>query len=180
MIEFQPFPKIGRLTRNCVITEKIDGTNAQIIIDEDNNIGAASRNRLIYPGKQDNAGFAEWVENNKEELLTLGTGRHFGEWYGKGIQRHYNLTEQRFALFNVSRWNKANIPSCCEVVPVLWSGNFYTNEIDKVMNELKDSGSLAVPNFMNPEGIIIFHSGTNTLFKRTFELDEGKWNEHET
>ena len=29
---FEPFPKIARLSRPCVITEKIDGTNAQIYI----------------------------------------------------------------------------------------------------------------------------------------------------
>jgi hypothetical protein len=33
-IEFQPFAKIARLSRECVITEKIDGTNAQVYIDE--------------------------------------------------------------------------------------------------------------------------------------------------
>ena len=27
--EFKPFEKIARLNRECVITEKIDGTNAQ-------------------------------------------------------------------------------------------------------------------------------------------------------
>jgi hypothetical protein len=48
-IEFQAFPKIPRLVRDCVITEKLDGTNASIIITEDGQIGAASRNRLITP-----------------------------------------------------------------------------------------------------------------------------------
>ena len=27
---FQPFSKIARLNRDCVITEKLDGTNAQV------------------------------------------------------------------------------------------------------------------------------------------------------
>jgi hypothetical protein len=31
-MEFEEFPKIARLTRECVITEKIDGTNAQVVI----------------------------------------------------------------------------------------------------------------------------------------------------
>ena len=35
MTEFQPFPKIPRLSREIVITEKIDGTNAQILITDD-------------------------------------------------------------------------------------------------------------------------------------------------
>jgi hypothetical protein len=36
MPEFAGFPKISRLSRDCIITEKIDGTNAQILITEDN------------------------------------------------------------------------------------------------------------------------------------------------
>ena len=32
--EFIEFPKMARLSRECVITEKIDGTNAQIFIEE--------------------------------------------------------------------------------------------------------------------------------------------------
>jgi hypothetical protein len=34
LIEFEPFPKLARLARECVVTEKLDGTNAQVkIID---------------------------------------------------------------------------------------------------------------------------------------------------
>lgn len=29
-LHFETFPKIGRMKRNCIITKKIDGTNAQI------------------------------------------------------------------------------------------------------------------------------------------------------
>lgn len=32
IVDFQSFPKIGRLNRDCVITEKIDGSNGQIHI----------------------------------------------------------------------------------------------------------------------------------------------------
>lgn len=34
MTDFQPFPKIARLNRGCVVTEKLDGTNAAIVIVE--------------------------------------------------------------------------------------------------------------------------------------------------
>lgn len=172
-ITFEPFPKIARLTRPVIVTEKIDGTNAQVIITEDGQIGAASRTRLISPGKDtDNYGFAAWVQDNKEELMKLGPGRHFGEWFGKGIQRNYGLDERRFALFNVRRWNKdnPNIPSCCTVVPTIYVGT--SLNLDGVMYELSVSGSWAVPGFMQPEGIIIFHSASNTLFKKTFEKDD--------
>ena len=35
MTEFQEFPKIVRLSRQAIITEKIDGTNGCIFIGED-------------------------------------------------------------------------------------------------------------------------------------------------
>lgn len=34
-LEFQEFPKMARLSRDIIITEKIDGTNAQLLITED-------------------------------------------------------------------------------------------------------------------------------------------------
>lgn len=123
-MEFVGFPKMARLNREIVITEKIDGTNAQIYItlptadvDADKVVAevkpyvilAGSRTKWITPGKQsDNAGFAAWVEANAEELFKLGPGQHFGEWWGGKIQRGYGLTEKRFSLFNTSRW----IPRC--------------------------------------------------------------------
>ena len=118
---FKPWPKILRLEkkRPPVFTEKIDGTNACIVIayknpDENTiafkdvdriitSIWAQSRTRLITP-KNDNYGFAKWVEANWEDLLSLGEGYHYGEWWGQGIQRGYGLTEKRFSLFNTRRW----------------------------------------------------------------------------
>lgn len=32
---FQPFPKIARWSREVIITEKIDGTNASVIVSDD-------------------------------------------------------------------------------------------------------------------------------------------------
>lgn len=131
MIEFQAWPKIARLNRDIVITEKIDGTNAAIgivpmtfnelmsapddlsvVTDNDGSLGGAkivyaqSRTRIIT-SEQDNHGFAKWVEDNAEALAeTLGDGLHFGEWWGSGIQRGYGLTkgEKRFSLFNTLRY----------------------------------------------------------------------------
>jgi hypothetical protein len=103
-VPFESFPKIGRLSRNCTITEKIDGTNAQIYIGEDGEFLTGSRNRWVTPGKQDNYGFSRWAHEHKDELMTLGPGRHFGEWWGLGIQRGYGLQEKRFSLFATHRW----------------------------------------------------------------------------
>ncbi|HNB54180.1 MAG TPA: RNA ligase family protein [Anaerolineales bacterium] len=173
MSEFEGFQKIARLSRDCVITEKIDGTNAQIFIADDfQTIKFGSRTRWITP-ENDNFGFAKWGESNKEELLKLGPGRHFGEWWGSGIQRGYGLRngEKRFSLFAVHLWNADNKPKCCEVVPTLYRGIFDTQKIEECLSELANSGSKAAPGFMQPEGIIIYHEAAKTLFKKTVEKD---------
>jgi hypothetical protein len=186
-MEFEPFPKIARLSRECVITEKIDGTNAQILIERfdgpatfppvarvgDHYIGAGSRTRYITPGKAtDNYGFAAWVAENAGELVKLGPGRHFGEWWGLGIQRGYGLTEKRFSLFNVGRWLGVNLPACVGLVPVLYRGEFSTLAAEAQIVRLRYEGSVAAPGFMNPEGLIVFHSASGTLFKKTLDKDE--------
>lgn len=172
-IVFEEFAKIPRLSRQCVITEKIDGTNGQVYISEDGQIRAGSRTRWLIPGKQDNHGFAAWVEEHKAELLTLGPGRHFGEWWGCGIQRGYGLTEKRFSLFNVRRWvDKEAPPACCHVVPVLYRGHFTTRAIEGILTALQTDGSQAAPGFLDPEGIIIYHVAGGYLFKKTIKNDE--------
>jgi hypothetical protein len=170
MIEFQGFPKIARLHKPITITEKLDGTNAQIYISDDGNtIMAGSRNRWLTVN-DDNFGFANWVEANKDELLKLGPGRHFGEWWGKGIQRGYDLSERRFSLFNTHKWGNPELrPACCHVVHTLYHGDFSDTSINTAMYYLTKQGSFSAPGFMQPEGIIVYHSGSNTLFKKTFD-----------
>ena len=177
-VEFQSFQKIGRFRRNILITEKIDGTNGQIYIGDDGTFLVGSRNRWITQnvdgGKTDNAGFAQWAHDNKEELMKLGPGRHYGEWWGHGIQRGYGLTEKKFSLFNYGRWSNPenNKPSCCDVVPALYQGQFTTEAVDSAMEKLRVGGSVAAPGFMSPEGIVILHSASGTLLKRTIENDD--------
>lgn len=197
---FEPFPKMPRLNREIIITEKIDGTNAQIYIHDDGvTMQVGSRNRWITPA-DDNYGFAGWCERNREELLKLGPGRHFGEWWGAGIQRRYSLSEKRFSLFNVSRWTydaeartvdewgrdiihrpgvveRADIlgpkgPNCCHLVPIVYQGPFSYLEINHALSRLRDGGSYAAPGFMQPEGIVVFHTAAKQCFKVTLENDE--------
>ena len=166
---FEEFPKIARLNRECVISEKIDGTNGQIIISESGEIHAASRSRLITP-EDDNYGFARWVDANKADLLNLGPGRHFGEWWGQGIQRKYVLTEKRFSLFNTDRWSDVTVrPECCSVVPTLYRVLFSTQEITRALENLRQFGSHAAPGFMKPEGVIVWHVAARNYFKATLE-----------
>jgi hypothetical protein len=200
MSEFEEFPKIARLRRNCVITEKIDGTNAQVFVELDIRsegagerkpdgalcvysevskdwyaLRAGSRNRWITP-EADNFGFARWAYANAQTLVEgLGEGRHYGEWWGSGVQRGYGLTggEKRFSLFNSGRWNaETPQPACCHVVPVLYSGPFTTDIVDLTIASLKAAGSAASPGFMKPEGVVIYLAAARTYFKQTIEKDE--------
>lgn len=175
--EFQPFDKIPRLKRTVVVTEKIDGTNAQIYIDGDGDMHIGSRNRwLTGAGKQeDNFGFWAWCQENKEQLLTLGHGRHYGEWWGRGIQRGYGKQDRSFSLFNVARWQEQAPPACCSVVPVLYRGAWDELALHSLMADLK-IGSKAAPGFTNPEGVVIWHSQSRQLYKVTFD-DAHKGNE---
>ena len=170
-LEFEPFPKIARLFRDVTITEKIDGTNGQVMISMLGEVLAASRNRIISP-KDDNYGFAAWVEENKEELRALGPGRHFGEWWGRGIGRNYSKPNRIFSLFNSERWNADNVPTCCSVVPVIYKGTYKPACAHDALKLLKNEGSLAAPGFMKPEGICIWHDAARLYFKVTVEGDE--------
>ena len=181
--EFLEFPKTARLSRLMTVTEKLDGTNAQVMITDDGDMFIGSRTRWITPG-DDNYGFARWAVGNKEELLKLGPGRHFGEWWGSGIQRNYGLKEKRFSLFNVGRWydprdcgqevveRRAPAPACCYVVPILLQGPFSTDAVEASVNLLEAHGSYAAPGFMNPEGVMVFHEAARIVLKKTIKDDE--------
>lgn len=200
---FEEFPKIPRLKRALVITEKLDGTNAsicwfQLLTPEEQKeatadpfclglrnidgvahaLYAGSRNRWLAPEGTtglpkgcDNFAFAQFAVKNTTELEKLGTGRHFGEWYGLGIQRNYGLQEKRFALFNSGRWGAHNpfTPACCEVVSIL------PDDPDTAIALLREQGSQHVKGWMKPEGIVVYHTASRSLFKQTLEKDaEGK------
>ena len=202
-MEFVGFPKIARLSREVIITEKIDGTSGCIYIghvEEDNTnciwqngtikLCVGSRTRWITPDN-DNHGFARWCYEHAEELLKLGPGRHFGEWWGSGINRGYGLKkgDKRFSLFNTIRWCVNDepqrietgdpriekyqdiLPACCSLVPVLHRGEFDTEWIECILERLEYYGSSAAPGFKLPEGIVIFHISSNTMFKKTILND---------
>lgn len=194
MASFEAFPKISRLNRLMTITEKIDGANSCLVIVKTSDLRldvldypiiaqvddyamlAQSRNRFITLD-QDNHGFARWATDRAEGLIsTLGEGRHFGEFWGSGIQRKYGLTkgEKRFSLFNVTRWSnveQAKIDGL-GAVPVLHEGPFDTYAVDYTVEKLRKEGSQAAPGFMRPEGVIVFHHAANSMFKVTCENDE--------
>jgi hypothetical protein len=190
IVEFKEFPKIARLSREVIVTEKIDGTSGTIYIGDDGDMYVGSRNRWITPD-DDNYGFARWAFDHALELHEgLGPGWHRGEWWGSGIQRGYGLQkgEKRFSLFNTVRWclygtepqtiptggprqvkMQDVLPVCCSLVPVLWRGIFSTEEIEASLICLAVAGSQASPGFMKPEGIVVYHVAGNIAFKKTIK-----------
>lgn len=177
MSEFKPWPKTPRLFREVTITEKLDGTNAAIIISEDGTeVAAQSRSRIITP-EDDHFGFAAWVYANAGALVdTLGPGHHYGEWWGSGIQRGYGLPkgDRRFSLFNTKRWDAVNTAAVdgLEVVPILYQGPFSTEKVHGAVHHLRSFGSMASLGFMRPEGVVVYHSASNQVFKVTLEKDD--------
>ena len=205
-IEFQAWPKTPRLFRDIVVTEKVDGTNSAVIIEDITTeeadpsalaviergayryqVGAQSRNRLIFPGKTtDNHGFAAFVQENAERLLDLlGPGRHFGEWWGKGIGKRYASAMEGikgFALFNTAKhgdlhsWlSFGDQQVLIEPVHVLYQGPFSEEEILGTLKELQKYGSWMSP-FDPAEGIVVFHTQSRQTYKITLDgNDAGKW-----
>lgn len=198
--EFTAWPKTARLFRDSTITEKLDGTNSGIhvsrydvvegspagsyTVDVDGTryvVSAQSRKRIITPGKTtDNYGFAGWVYDNAEHLVRLlGEGLHYGEWWGKGIQRSYGLDERRFSLFNTHRFATTHAlvgDVLLSRVPVLYQGPFSEEAVTNELRDLRTKGSLAAPGFMDPEGVCVYHSAVGKVFKVTLDNnDAGKW-----
>lgn len=203
MIEFKEWPKIPRLFRECMITEKIDGMNAGVVIEKlPGNaslmslwsdvkaialvnyegdlfmVGAQARNGLITL-KDDSHGFAAWVGKNAPDLVRiLGVGTHMGEWWGGGINRGYGLPkgEKYFSLFNVARWDpvydEATWPAGLSIVPVLYEGMFSTVSVRVAVEKLKDGGSFARGGYDRPEGVVVYHTAAEEMFKVTCERDE--------
>lgn len=194
-LDFEAFPKIGRLKRPITVTEKIDGTNAQIVVARADILEGdvppyaisvvadgiphyvvfASRSKYIKVG-DDNYGFAaQWTPHAAELAVALGEGRHFGEWWGKGIQRGYGMTGKKFSLFNTMRWSAPEqlerlAPLGIGVVPVLYQGPM--TETGPYVDSLAAFGSSASPGYMDPEGIVVYHHATRTMFKQTIDKDE--------
>lgn len=194
-MEFQAWPKIPRLNRQMVVTEKLDGTNAAVVIAPaegfatadpdvidiveldgvDHVVCAQSRKRFVTP-ESDNFGFARWVQFHSDALVeALGPGTHFGEWWGQGIQRGYGLKEKRFSLFNTNRWEyndprHGGVPGL-GTVPVIATGLFDTETINSIV-EFELVESYAAPGFNNPEGVVVWHEAARQSFKVLKENDD--------
>lgn len=170
-MDFKAFPKIYRVWEQKVtITEKIDGTNASITITEDGKFLTGSRNRFIVPG-DDNYGFALWANENKQDLLRLGEGTHYGEWWGKGIQRGYGLDHKVFSLFNPA--GAAAVPACCSVVPLIFHGKLMDYLAERSLTWVPEKSIAAAKfgsEFDRVEGLMFYFHNSELYMKQLVEL----------
>jgi hypothetical protein len=187
--EFKSFTDIKRYKNgiNVTITEKIHGSNAQICVYSDDDdegklkIVAGSRTRWLEPGVSDNYGFGAWVAANSEELISyLGLGRHYGEWYGAGINHGYSLKEKRLVLFNTHRWQQVvaggkPLPARVDLIPVLYQGPFYETVVDECIVRLKREGSILAPGCMKPEGVVVYFHDVDIMRKCVIDPEETGW-----
>jgi hypothetical protein len=172
-VEFKPWPKIKRKTPlNVRITEKINGTNGCIVIDDGQIVGVQNRKRFLS-SECDNYGFYSWVMRNQSELLKLGDGYHYGEWAGPGIQKNpHGLPEKCFFLFYEQRWSQdPNLPKGCFPVPLLYEGTLHPLTIEYFMSKLKQEADPGT----TPEGVVVQYMSLGTRSKHTFNYPEGKW-----
>lgn len=164
-----------------MVTEKIDGTNGLIKIWEPTEpvpteailvgnlaILSGSRNRWCTP-ESDNYGLAAWVRDNRLDIVKLGVGSHYGEWWGHGIQRGYGLKEKAFSLFDPDP--TLELPAIVRAVPVLYYGEFSTEVVKGCLSMLQKHGSVAAPGFMRPEGVVVTHMPSRHKFKATLDGD---------
>lgn len=85
---------------------KLDGTNGAVQIFPSGKVVAQSRSQIIT-SKEDNAGFAAWVEMHQEAFSACAKDERvtlFGEWCGSGIQRRTAISKidrKIFAVFAV-------------------------------------------------------------------------------
>lgn len=153
--EFRGFGKIVRHDCAVVVTEKIDGTNAAVLITE-NGTYAGGRRRWLTPGAEDQYGFAAWVQANEEGLReTLGPGMHRGEWYGHRVNRGYGLAERRLMLFTAAPDLVAGQPDhgLWEHPTLLYAGPL-DRDLEGIVRGALCGGSLHVPGWDRPEGAV--------------------------
>lgn len=89
----------------CYVFPKLDGTNAQVWINDEGELCAGSRNRQLT-SENDNAGFFKWVIENREMFLpffeTHPTKRLFGEWLvPHSLKTYRDDAWRRFYIFDV-------------------------------------------------------------------------------
>jgi hypothetical protein len=126
-------------------TVKLHGTNAGVCYNSAEGLWAQSRENIITP-EQDNAGFAFFVESNKEQFCSLfdkvidtthvdtvmNTVSIYFEWAGSGIQKNVGISEIKKSAFIIGIKISPNVENEEErkLKPAYWidSSGYRDNE----------------------------------------------------
>lgn len=161
VFEFKKFGKLAHLDNIRVrITQKIDGTNAQIVISPEGELLACSKNRVLTE-HSDNYNFYKFCMENKQVLIDfLGVGRHYGEWAGPKINSGEGLTENTLVLFDYWKYKDQQMPlEQLTHVPILLDQTLdhvlMYDAINTTNRDLQLKGSKLVPGFMDVEGMVL-------------------------
>ena len=193
MNNYPSFPSIERVENvYIVISEKIDGTNGLIelcgipeqMYPNECPIKFGSRNRYISI-EDDNYGFANFFtphidkiliaikhikEESESEIDKVCIQRIYGEWFGQGIQRTYNLKERffmPFSTFYAEKMIEAGVPNIIKPY-IFYAGK--ENEAPMFLETLlKDKGSYLIPGYMHPEGLVYHYPKYNKRVKNIIE-----------
>lgn len=140
-------------------TVKLHGTNAAVCYNFNDGLWAQSKKNIITPLK-DNAGFASFVEKNKDIFMDLmdeiyithridlksKTIAIYGEWAGQGIQAGVGISqlEKKFYIFGIkisscediaSYWIDCNILQTNNYTDIYNINDFDSFEIEIDFNE---------------------------------------------
>lgn len=188
--KFEPWPKtlhVDKVMGNVIVTEKIDGTNACIVFQDDGYMFTQSRNRIITPD-QDNQGFAKWAYRNQKNLFYIfGPGRHYGEWWGKKIGRTYNMQHNVFSVFNNGRFYRTDgndmdsmstraqegpLFDQVSAVPLIYTGVYGSEQMVEKVFEFETGKSKAAAEFgvefYDPEGVCYYFRNFDRVAKLVF------------
>ena len=154
------------LFRDVTISEKIDGTNAQVfVVAEDRGrrqpgrgLGGSLRKRTTSVSRRGSPIMLTSCASSAQDVISA-------EWYGRGIQRRYGLQDRRFALFNSCTDGPRSARRAAAIVPVLTTRTMGADVVSECLETLRSGGSLARSGFHAPGGIVIYHHASGGMFR---------------
>lgn len=148
---------------------KLHGTNAGIRINADGTVFAQSRSTIITV-ENDNAGFAKWVDDNREFFAGNAEDSDiiiYGEWAGPGVQKNtaVNMIEKRMFF-----------PFACYVIADDYM-DIYPDNLDNLITKHPDihmipwETNLIQIDFSNVDNLTVITDELNSLIEKIEQED---------
>jgi len=175
-------PSLKKPTLTFHGTVKLHGTNAGVSYNEVEGLWAQSRENIITPEK-DNAGFAFFVEANKETFidlmnqvksetgldLTTNTVSIYGEWCGGNIQKGVGITnlEKSYFIFGVKITPHTQTEEELKDNPAYWVSYHYLEAPDKKIYNIDNFKTFTIDIDFNMPQLV-----QNQLSDMTIEVED--------